>query len=312
MNNVAKRCGNEREGVINIRKHLSDFLELKKASVSKKSFQTYQSKIRIFCEWSERNGVDQLHVSRVTTGHIQDFLRTVATVNGLSRLTMQKYAQILHTFFDYLMKDLGCIEANPVVAIPKLGKVVDEAAKPIPDDDRRLLMAAMRKYDRQLWIVCLLQYYCAIRPGECRLLKVGDLDFAGDTIRVPKDVSKHREGETVVMPTQLVRQLKEEGYANAERGLYLFSASGRPGDRPLGKNYFRCHFNLLRDKLGLSPDYKLYSFKYTGGVALVNAGIDTWELQRHFRHKSIDTTEHYIRKNFAVKSDKIKNHFPDI
>ena len=72
------------------------------------------------------------------------------------------------------------------------------------------------------------------------------------------------------MPTQLVRQLKKEGYANAERGLYLFSASGRPGDRPLGKNYFRCHFNLLRDKLGLSPDYKLYSFKYTGGVALVN------------------------------------------
>lgn len=312
MNNVAQRWGNEREGLVNIRKHLSDFLELKKASVSKKSFQTYQSKMRIFCEWAEHNGVDQLHVSRITTGHMQDFLRTIASANGLSRLTMQKYAQILHAFFDYLMKDLGCIEANPVVAIPKLGKVVDEAAKPIPDDDRRLLMAAMRKYDRQLWVVCLLQYYCAIRPGECRLLKVGDLDFDGETIRVPKDVSKNREGETVVMPTQLVRQLKKEGYANVERGLYLFSASGRPGDRPLGKNYFRSHFNLLRDKLGLSPDYKLYSFKYTGGVALVNAGIDTWELQRHFRHKSIDTTEHYLRKNFAVKSDKIKNHFPDI
>lgn len=312
MNNVAQRWGNERDGVVNIRKHLSDFLELKKVSVSKKSFQTYQSKMRIFCEWSEHNKVDQLHVSRVTTGHIQDFLRDIATANGLSRLTMQKYAQILHSFFDYLMKDVGCIEVNPVIAIPKLGKVVDEAAKPIPDDDRRLLMSAMRKYDRQLWIVCLLQYYCAIRPGECRLLKVGDLDFNSETIRVPKDVSKNREGETVVMPAQLVRQLRKEGYAEAERGLYLFSASGTPGDRPLGKNYFRNHFNLLRDKLGLSQDYKLYSFKYTGGVALVNAGIDTWELQRHFRHKSIDTTEHYIRKNFAVKSDKIKNHFPDI
>lgn len=312
MNNVAQRWGNERDGVVNIRKHLSDFLELKKVSVSKKSFQTYQSKMRIFCEWSEHNKVDQLHVSRVTTGHIQDFLRDIATANGLSRLTMQKYAQILHSFFDYLMKDVGCIEVNPVIAIPKLGKVVDKAAKPIPDDDRRLLMSAMRKYDRQLWIVCLLQYYCAIRPGECRLLKVGDLDFNSETIRVPKDVSKNREGETVVMPAQLVRQLRKEGYAEAERGLYLFSASGTPGDRPLGKNYFRNHFNLLRDKLGLSQDYKLYSFKYTGGVALVNAGIDTWELQRHFRHKSIDTTEHYIRKNFAVKSDKIKNHFPDI
>lgn len=120
------------------------------------------------------------------------------------------------------MKDLGCIEANPVVAIPKLGKVVDEAAKPIPDDDRRLLMAAMRKYDRQLWIVCLLQYYCAIRPGECRLLKVGDLDFDGETIRVPKDVSKNREGETVVMPTQLVRQLKKKGMPMLKEGCICF------------------------------------------------------------------------------------------
>lgn len=45
---------------------------------------------------------------------------------------------------------------------------------------------------------------------------------------------------------------------------------------------------------------------------MVNAGIDTWELQRHFRHKSIDTTERYLRKNFATKSDTIKNHFPDV
>lgn len=92
----------------------------------------------------------------------------------------------------------------------------------------------------------------------------------------------------------------------------MFSAAGTPGEKPVGKNTFRNRFNLLRDKLHLSQEYKLYSFKYTGGVALVNAGVDTWELQRHFRHKSIDTTEHYVRKNFAVKSDKIKNHFPDV
>lgn len=311
MNSVAKRWGAEREGIVTIRVHLSEFLELKRACVSAKSLQTYVSKLRIFCEWAEHREIDRLHVSCFTPTHITDFLLEIATGKELSRLTMQKYAQILHSFFDYLIEK-GCMKLNPVTGIPHLGKVVDQAARPIKDDDRKLLMAAMRKYDRQLWIVCQLQYYCAIRPGECRLLRVGDIDFDGETIRVPKDVSKNREVEPVAMPRQMVHRLKQEGYDRYGKDLYLFSAAGTPGEKPVGKNTFRNHFNLLRDKLHLPAEYKLYSFKYTGGVALVNAGIDTWELQRHFRHKSIDTTEHYVKKNFAVNSDKIKNHFPDM
>ncbi len=312
MDHVAKRWGNEREGLVTIRKHLSEFLGLKKAEVSKSSYQTYQSKLRIFCEWAEHNGLDKIHVGYITSEHIHDFLRSMAEAKGLSRLTMEKYGQILHSFFDWLIRVKKIMKDNPVTDLPRVGKVVDQAPKPIPDQERSLLLAAMRKYDHQLWVVCQLEYYCAIRPGECRLLKVGDIDLENGCIRVPADVAKNRQAETVVMPAQLVNLFRKEGLEKAEKDWYLFSASGTPGKKKLGKNNFRNRFNALRDKLHLPPEYKLYSFKYTGGVKLVNAGIDTWELQRHMRHKSIDTTEHYIRKNFAVKSDTIKNHFPDI
>ena len=312
MGHIAKRWGNEREGVVTIRVHLSEFLAMKKIEVTQKSYQTYQSKLRIFCEWAEHSGIDKIHVGFITTEHIQDFLRMIAESKQLSRLTLQKYEQILHSFFDWLIRVKKVVKENPVTDIPRMGRVVDQAAKPIPDKERSLLLAAMRKYDRQLWVVCQLQYYCAIRPGECRLLKVGDIDFESGVIRVPQDVSKNRQTEAVSMPAQIVNLFRKEGFDQADKSLYLFSASGYPGMKAVGKNSFRNRFNVLRDKLHLSTDYKLYSFKYTGGVKLVNAGIDTWELQRHFRHKSIDTTEHYIRKNFAVKSEKIKNHFPDI
>lgn len=303
MDHVAKRWGNEREGLVTIRKHLSEFLGLKKAEVSKSSYQTYQSKLRIFCEWAEHNGLDKIHVGYITSEHIHDFLRSMAEAKGLSRLTMEKYGQILHSFFDWLIRVKKIMKDNPVTDLPRVGKVVDQAPKPIPDQERSLLLAAMRKYDHQLWVVCQLEYYCAIRPGECRLLKVGDIDLENGCIRVPADVAKNRQAETVVMPAQLVNLFRKEGLEKAEKDWYLFSASGTPGKKKLGKNNFRNRFNALRDKLHLPPEYKLYSFKYTGGVKLVNAGIDTWELQRHMRHKSIDTTEHYIRKNFAVKSD---------
>lgn len=312
MDSVAKRWGNEREGVVTIRKHLSEFLGMKKAEVSPKSYQTYQSKLRIFCEWAEHNGVDKIHVGYITTEHVQDFIRTIAEGKSLSRLTMQKYGQILHSFFDWMIRVKKVMKDNPVVDIPRVGKVVDQAPKPIPEQERSLLLAAMRKYDRQLWVVCQLEYYCAIRPGEIRELRVGDIDFENGVIRVPKSISKNRQSESVSVPRQMLKVFEKEGYIQADKSHYLFSATGRPGTKPLGKNSFRNRFNTLRDKLHLSADYKLYSFKYTGASALVNAGIDTWELQRHLRHKSIDTTEHYIRRNFAVKSDTIKNNFPDI
>lgn len=312
METITKRWGAMKEGVVNIRVHLSEFLGVKKASVSKRSYQTYQSKLRIFCEWAEHNGLDQIHVGYITQEHIQEFLKTLVEEKDLSRLSIEKYTQILHSFFDYLIKRKKLMKENPATNMPRLGKVVDKAAKPIPDKERSLLLAAMRKYDRQLWIVCQVEYYCAIRPAELRLLKVRDIDFDNGVIRVPNTISKNRLSEVVTMPQQLVRLLLNEGYGKVNADYYLFSASGKPGERCLGKNSFRNRFNILRNKLRLSAEYKLYSFKHTGGVKLVNAGIDTWELQRHFRHKSIETTERYIRRNFAVKSDKLKNEFPDI
>ena len=309
---VAKRWGTEKEGVVNIRMYLSEFLGVKKGSVSPRSYQTYQSKLRIFCEWAEVRGLQDVHVGFINTEHIREFLQNIAEDKQLSRLTMDKYTQILHSFFEFLINIKKVMKENPASDLPRLGKVVDQAAKPIPDRERALLLAAMRKYDRQLWIVCQLEYYCAIRPGEMLRLKVDDVDFENGVIRVPCTVSKNRLSESVTMPQQLIKLFKDEGYAQAAPGLYLFSATGMPGVKPLGKNSFRNRFNTLRNKLGLSGDYKLYSFKHTGGVKLVNAGIDTWELQRHFRHKSVETTERYIRKNFAVKSDMLKNHFPDI
>ena len=170
----------------------------------------------------------------------------------------------------------------------------------------------MRRNDPQLWLFCQMEYYCAIRPNELRQLRIQDIDFTRRLIRVSCTISKNRQTELVNMPNQLYDVLIALKVNELAGELYLFSSNGQPGITMLGKNNFRFRFDRIRNRLGLPPEYKLYSFKHTGGVELVNAGVDTWELQRHFRHKSIDTTERYIRRNFAVKSDKIKNHFPDI
>lgn len=307
----AERWGKERESVPTIRMYLSEFLQLKRETVIAHSYQTYRSKLRIFCEWAEHAGLDEIHVSCITQEHILDFMRYVVRENNVSRRTVKKYEQILHAFFEYLI-NRELITANPVRNIPHIGRVTDEAARPIPEKERRQLLAFMKRNDPQLWVVCQMEYYCAIRPNELRQLRIGDVDLKGGLIRVPSTISKNRKSELVNIPNQLARLLSDIDIKRYDCDDYLFSVNGQPGKTLLGKNNFRFRFDRIRNKLGLPAEYKLYSFKYTGASALVSAGIDTWELQRHMRHKSIETTEHYIRKNFAVKSDMLKNHFPDI
>ena len=307
----AERWGKERESMPTIRMYLSEFLLLKRETVIAHSYQTYRSKLRIFCEWAEHAGLDEIHVSCITPEHILDFMRYAVRENNVSRRTVKKYEQILHAFFEYLIqRDL--IGTNPVRNIPNMGRVTDEAARPIPEKERRLLLAFMKRNDPQLWIVCQMEYYCAIRPNELRQLRIGDIDLQGGLIRVPSTISKNRKSEMVNIPNQLGRLLRDIGIERYDNDEYLFSANGQPGKALLGKNNFRFRFDRIRNRLGLPSEYRLYSFKYTGASALVSAGIDTWELQRHLRHKSIETTEHYIRKNFAVKSNILKENFPDI
>lgn len=308
----ADRWGRERESLPTIRIYLSEFLDAKKATVIAHSYQTYRSKLRIFAEWAEHQKLDDIHISCITREHICDFLQYMVEHNKVSKRTVLKYKQILHGFFDYMIQAKRIVLTNPVHDIPDMGRLTDEAPRPIPEKDRSVLTAYMRRNDPQLWLFCQMEYYCAIRPNELRQLRIQDIDFTRRLIRVPCTISKNRQTELVNMPNQLYDVLVALKVNELAGELYLFSSNGQPGITMLGKNNFRFRFDRIRNRLGLPPEYKLYSFKHTGGVELVNAGVDTWELQRHFRHKSIDTTERYIRRNFAVKSDKIKNHFPDI
>ena len=310
---TASRWGKEREAIVCVRTYLSEFLEMKEAELAHSSYQTYNSNLRIFCEWLEKNKLGEKNVRCITEEHIHSFFYYIAGSNHTSRRTVMKYKQLLHTFFDYLLKNKQIIAFNPVINIPNLGEKRDEAARPIPDTIRRKLINYMREYDPQLLLMCELEYYCAIRPKEGIHLLVGDIDLETATITIRQDISKNGLTETVNIPRQLYDDLTDLlQVGRYPEAYYLFSGDGLPGKNRLGKNTLRYRFDRIRDKLGLSKIYKLYSFKHTGAAKLVNAGINTWELQKHFRHKSVTTTEKNLAKRVGVNSGLIKNDFPDM
>jgi len=304
--NEAKMYGRDKKSVTTSRTHLSDFLLYIREKVNTKSYENYVSKLRIFNAWLDKMNLSHLHIKNLKREHIIQFATYLSADQNLARLSIKKYIQIIHTFFDFELEK-GVISTNPAVKIPALGRIVDEAATPFEIDERKRLKAAIETTDPQLWLACEIQYYCAIRPGtELRLMKIGWVDFDRSKIRIPSVESKSRRVDVVDVPEFLIEKLRM--YKAYDKNLYLFGKYGQPNQEPVGKNTLRNRFNRYREALNIPEDRKFYSWKHTGAIQLLDNGIQPYDLKEHLRHRSFATTEIYIKKK-AGNTSKVISRF---
>jgi len=295
--NEAKMYGQARSQVVTTRTNLSEYLTVMKEKVNAKSYESYVSKLRIFNAWLKSKKLDELYINNLTRQHIIDFAVYLSSEQKLSRLTIKKYIQIIHNFFNFEL-DRNTITLNPAERIPAMGKIVDCAAVPFHTDDRTKLKEAISHKDPQLWLACQVQFYCAIRPGtEIRLMKLKWIDFEHAKFRIPNEEAKNNKTELVNIPSFLIDEMKTMGINTfTDNELYLFGKHGRPGDEPLGKNTLRNRFNRYREALGINKDHKFYSWKHSGAISLIQNGAQPYDLKNHLRHASFSTTEEYLKK----------------
>lgn len=164
------------------------------------------------------------------------------------------------------------------------------------------------EHEPQLWLAIQIMYYCFIRPGEMRLLRHGDLHTDLGFIEVRDEISKNGKTEKVVIPDQLLPVLKQlQGRPND----YLFTAIRDIG-RPIGENTFYERFKKVLKLLEIKGRYSFYSWKHTGAVNAVEAGINIKHLQLQLRHSSLEITDEYLKNMRVLDSDDLKHRFPTI
>ena len=241
------------------------------------------------------------------------FFNYLTNDRDLDKVTIKTYKIKISAFFDYMIKNKKLIE-NPVYNIPEVKKKRDEAPKPLFPNDLEKLLTRISKRDPQLYLACVMQFFCAIRPGtELRLLKIKHIDFWSHNIIINPLDSKMQRNEVINIPNQLFHLLTDTyNLQNYDKEFYVFSKNGMPGGTPLGINNMRNRFNKFREELKLSKDYKYYSLKHTGASMLLDSGEFTLkDVMDHLRHQDINSTYHYIRKYRGTTSAKIRNNFPD-
>lgn len=275
-----------------IQEEIRRWLESNRPFWKKKTVQSYTSVIDTFFSFLGRR-----EVSRDT---IMEFFRDRAQV--VSGTTYNNYRA-------KLLQALSAVGVGDM--IEGIGKVKADRqpARYFQRHQVERLKRHISQVDNELWLFVQFLFYCFIRPGELRLLRASDVLLDERKILVRAEVSKNRRNQYVAIPEAFfpslvyVRELRPD--------VFLFP-SPMDASKPIGLNTMSGRHRSILRELGFSVDYKLYSWKHTGAVMAVMAGVTIKELQMQLRHHSLDQVNEYLRQMGIQDMATIMDRFPSI
>lgn len=252
-----------------------EWVERNKGRWRKKTYQTNRSRVEGFIKWLDGRGV----TGQLLKLYFEDLIR---------RRHARTHNDQVH-LFRRILRALGRPELCEGL---ETAHAVSTPAKYFQRHQIEKIKTYLLEADPEMWLVCEFVYYCFIRPGELRLLKVGDIHFDEWKICVRSVISKNKKEQYVTIPAAFRPSLERLKRRSASE--YVFFRND--ATKPVGVNYFANKFRKVLRVLGFGLEYKLYSFKHTGAVACVRAGVGLKELQIQLRHHSLEEVDKYIRQ----------------
>jgi integrase len=261
-----------------------------------KSYSSYKSHLKYWRLWIDKHQAgtpDEL----VSPAQARAFLAWLA--GRKAKATVRAYYRTLHGLCG--RANLG---NNPFEGI-KTAAPDSKSLKPFTDAQAK---AIYRKASPTLRMCILLLSSCFIRPGEQRLLDVSDIDLERRLIEMRGEISKNKKTQNVVIPDSIAEQLRAF-IGDRLGGLLLVN----PKTGKLLPKYwlYRSHEKILKE-LKINGRYSLYSWKHTGVIKAVQAGINLKDLQNQLRHYSLDMVNEYLKDLGAVDSKDLREKFPAI
>ncbi len=269
------------------------FLENNKGRWRPKTYSTYKSRLFNLVEW--------LNGREVSSETLIGFFNHLT--NSRHKSTYNAHRQLI----GHLLKGVG--EEEMIMPIARLRNHMT------PDRyyqtyQAKRLARLMQERDEELWLFIQFVYYCFIRPNsELRLLRVGDILWEDSKIVVRGEVSKNYKTEYVVIPDAFLPALEHLKHRDPNEWLF---PSKRDKSKPIGYNTMYDRHRKLLKELNFGKGYTVYSWKHTGAVSCVKAGISIKELQIQLRHSSLEEVDRYLRQLGVADLRKLRSKFPSI
>lgn len=272
-----------------------------------KTNKSFSENARWLTEFFQSKGWGSLPCALVTFEHIQAYFdHLLLKRRRVTNSTYNSRRNNLRALFSELVAR-HYLPANFVKEIKPRPKT-DPVRRPLTDQEAAVIVAHIRK-DRALWLAYLLLGWLAIRPGEIRDLKVGQLDLRRGVVTFPGSQSKNRRNSVVTIPADLIPEFEVFNLNKYPPTYFLFGgAKGRhnsdflPGPVQIGVNSLSTKFRTLIRRLkkaGALQDItglQFYSLKDTLAVYLLDNGVPIESAMMHFRHRSLEMFQRYVKR----------------
>lgn len=286
---------------------LDEIVKIHAATLSKKTKETYERIIKYFKEWLAKEGMVNIMINQLEKADANRYIDTLISEKHLAARTRNDHLIILATLFN-AMVGREWIAKNPFKKIEMKNVQVGRNVA-FTDSEKEALKKLLKKKDPYLYYFTQIMYFTFIRRTELARLRVGDFDLIGNTITIPASISKNGMQESVVIPVGLEPILKEMRLEHYPSGFYVFGRHLFPSDMVYTNvNHITSRHNKFLKQLQFHSSKTLYSWKHTGVCkAYYATGKDIYSIMRQCRHKSIETTQVYLKSLGLIQNDVFRN-----
>lgn len=286
---------------------MSDILEL--INYRPRTIESYLNSISECCEWLDNTyGISINDASIFQLRAFLAFLHRPADEGGrdLKPRSVNIYNCAIKKYLQYVLRrevtsrDLPTMKVdNPLPKVP--GR--KEAAT--------LIMGTHNPKHR---LMLALAYGCALRMTEVITLRFGDISFSRGLVTIRAENSKNRHEETVELPDNLKKLLKDYYYRcmrGAKPDDWLFP--GQKAGTHISKGTPGRVIRKRLEELGwASRGYTFHSLRHAHALHYYLAGADIYQVQVRLRHRTVSSTTIYIRLAGRLQERRhIENPFDD-
>lgn len=301
-------------GSINIVDALQIALKFKLQTDREHTRITYSSFTSIFTKWLEDNQWHILPLSAFDKAKAKQFLDHVLLERKdrygkpVSNRTYNNYIINMRSLF-YELVEREYINDNPFAG-HKPRKEEQKLRHAIDQDDTTQIARYVFRNNRPVYLAILLISHCGLRLSELRRLRSRDIDLDRGLIILAGNQTKNKERAFITIPASVIPTLKKFELDKIPGQYLVFGLGLRPHPTTsCGRNTISDRFReMLQEmkKAGMLASiegYTAYSWKDTGAIAMVKAGLDILAIQKHLRHKDLSTTQRYLQSLGVVNKD---------
>jgi len=276
--------------------------------LAENSILAYERDLKKLQVWAEEKDILPL---RISYDDLLKFIHEICTEDMAAR-SQSRLISAIKTFYKFLVYE-DLLQENPskLLETPKLGRKLPDVLN--EGEIENLINAidlSLEGGERNRAIIETL-YGCGLRVSELTHLRISDLFFEQELIRVIGKGNKERIVPINKMAIKRINIYRNEvrNFITIKKGNEDYLFLNRRGSK-LSREFIFMFVNELAEKAQLRKIISPHSFRHSFASHLVNNGADIRIVQELLGHASIITTEIYTHLDNQKLVDAIHKFHP--